>query len=106
MLIGQSQSGKTHAGAEGCHVHLLCLCAHSSLVSEDGLHDEHIGEDDDSGWEEVVEDEDDNVVAPGLLLGKNYIIPTCENIYDIKSMLDIAAGKFRALGASELTLKS
>ena len=39
-------------------------------MSEDGLHDEHIGEDDDSGGKEVVEDEDDNVVAPGLLWEK------------------------------------
>ena len=67
VLIGQSQREKTHSGAEGCHVHLLCLCAHSSLVSEDGLHDECIREDDDTSREEILEDEHENVVAIDLL---------------------------------------
>ena len=62
--------GKTYVRAEGSHVHLLSLCAHGGLVGEDGLHDEGVGKDDDSGWEEEVEHEDNNVVTPSLFLGE------------------------------------
>lgn len=56
----------THVGAEVGHVHLLGLFAHSLLVSEDGPHDEEVGEDDDDGGEQEVKEEDAHVVGDGL----------------------------------------
>lgn len=45
-------------GPEVGDVHLLGLLPHCRLVSNDGLHDEHVGEHDDGERDAIVEDKD------------------------------------------------
>ena len=52
----------THSATQTVDVHLLGLCCHDSLVSNDSLHDEEIRVDDESQRRAVTPQEDEDTV--------------------------------------------